>query len=47
MIKRGIYDEGTFVVIAPRPNWNAQNGIQAYAKHLKEPESRQRAPQPA
>ena len=43
MIQRGIYDEGTFIVIAPRLNWYAQNGIAAYARHLKKPEARQPA----
>ncbi|MBB5278511.1 hypothetical protein HNR26_004612 [Rhizobium rosettiformans] len=38
MIQRGNYDEGHFVVIAPRLNWHAQNGIAAYARHLKKPE---------
>lgn len=37
MIQRGLYDEGAFVVIAPRLNWYAQNGIAAYARHLKKP----------
>lgn len=43
MIQRGIYDEGTFVVIAPRLNWYAQNGIAAYARHLKKAEPGQPA----
>lgn len=43
MIQRGIYDEGTFIVIAPRLNWYAQNGIAAYARHLKKPEACQPA----
>ena len=38
MIRRGHYDEGHFIVIAPRLNWHAQNGIAAYARHLKKPE---------
>lgn len=38
MIHRGIYDEGHFIVIAPRLNWHAQNGIAAYGRHLKKPE---------
>ena len=38
MIQRGHYDEGHFIVIAPRLNWHAQNGIAAYARHLKKPE---------
>jgi hypothetical protein len=41
MIQRGNYDEGHFIVIAPRLNWHAQNGIAAYARHLKKPEAGQ------
>lgn len=41
MIQRSIYDEGTLIVIAPRLNWYAQNGIAAYARHLKKPEVHQ------
>jgi hypothetical protein len=43
MIQRGIYDEGSFVVIAPRLNWYAQNGIATYARHLKKPDAHQPA----
>ncbi|MDY8108858.1 hypothetical protein U0C82_06830 [Fulvimarina sp. 2208YS6-2-32] len=42
-IQRGLYDEGSFIVIAPRLNWHAQNGISAYARHLKKPEVQQPA----
>lgn len=41
MIQRGLYDEGHFIVIAPRLNWYAQNGINAYARHLKKPDAQQ------
>lgn len=43
MIQRGNYDEGHFIVISPRLNWHAQNGITAYARHLKKPEPGQPA----
>lgn len=34
MLDRGLYDEGSFVVIAPRLNWHAQNAVTAYARLL-------------
>lgn len=34
MLNNKCYHEGTFMVIAPRLNWQAQNGITTYKKHL-------------
>ncbi len=34
MLDRKLYDEGTFVVIAPRLNWHVQNAVAAYGQRL-------------
>lgn len=43
MIQRGLYEEGRFVVIAPRLNWQAQTGIVTYARHLSAADANQPA----
>jgi hypothetical protein len=37
MVANGLYDAGTFVLIAPKLNNDVQRGASAYAKHLAEP----------
>lgn len=37
MVDRGVYDEATFLVIAPRLNYHAQQAAQAYRGKLAEP----------
>lgn len=38
MIDANLYDEGYFVTIAPRLNYHAQRGIEAYSANLREPQ---------
>ena len=37
MVKNGLYDEGSFVLIAPQLNHLVQNAAESYACHLTEP----------
>lgn len=39
MLQNDLYDEGTFLFIAPKLNWYAQNAARAYACQLDEPKA--------
>ena len=36
MVRNGLYDEGTFVLIAPKLNWHTQQAAGAYRCQLEE-----------